>query len=207
VPVAAFVGPSGARAATHLFNAMRPLHHREPGVVGAVLASPRVTAELIADGIHVHPAALRLAHAAMGAGRLVLVTDAMQAAGAPDGGYRLGEQAIAVADGAPRTASGSLAGSTLTMDRAVKLSVEQAGIPLPDALTMASATPATLLGLGRVKGRIAPGADADLVILDGGCRAIATMIAGGWAHAAEPLSRRLRGPGADAGRAGARARD
>jgi N-acetylglucosamine-6-phosphate deacetylase len=197
---------SGARAVTHLFNAMRPLHHRDPGLAGAALTTPRVTAELIADGVHLHPAALRLAHAAKGPGRLALITDAMQAAGRPDGEYRLGAQAIAVTDGEARTPDGTLAGSTLTMDRAVALCVQQAGIPLPDALTMASATPAALLGLGELKGRIAPGADADLVVLDDGCRAIGTLIAGHWAHAAEPLSGLLGDPAAGAGSAGAPAR-
>jgi N-acetylglucosamine-6-phosphate deacetylase len=179
---------AGARSATHLFNAMRPLHHRDPGVVGAVLATPRVTAELVADGVHVHPATLRLAHAAKGPGRLALVSDAMQAAGGPDGEYRLGARRVTVAGGVARTESGDLAGSTLTMDRAVAVCVQEAGIPLPDALAMASATPAALLGLGELKGRIAPGADADLVVLDDGCRAIGTLIAGRWAHA-ESLSR------------------
>jgi N-acetylglucosamine-6-phosphate deacetylase len=196
----------GVRTVTHLFNAMRPLHHRDPGLAGAALTTPRVTAELIADGVHLHPAALRLAHAAKGPGRLALITDAMQAAGRPDGEYRLGAQAIAVTDGEARTPDGTLAGSTLTMDRAVALCVQQAGIPLPDALTMASATPAALLGLGELKGRIAPGADADLVVLDDGCRAIGTLIAGHWAHAAEPLSGLLGDPAAGAGSAGAPAR-
>jgi N-acetylglucosamine-6-phosphate deacetylase len=191
----------GARAATHLFNAMPPLHHREPGAAGAVLATPRVTAELIADGIHLHPATLRVAHAAKGPDRLVLITDAMLAAGLPDGEYALGGQPVAVTAGEARTAGGSLAGSTLTMDRAVQVSVMEAGIPLPDALTMASATPAALLGLGQVKGRIAPGADADLVVLDEECLAIGTMIGGQWAHATGPLDRLLgeQGPARGAG--------
>jgi N-acetylglucosamine-6-phosphate deacetylase len=202
----------GARAATHLFNAMRPLHHREPGAVGAMLTAPRVTAELIADGVHIHPMVLRLAHAAKGPGRLALVTDAMQAAGLPDGDYALGEQAIAVRGGEARTAAGALAGSTLTMDRAVRVCVEQAGIPLADALTMASATPATLLGVGAVTGLVGPGADADLVVLDERLHAIGTMVAGRWAFRDEALSRRLDAAAggspepADGGRADARAR-
>jgi N-acetylglucosamine-6-phosphate deacetylase len=187
---------AGARAATHVFNAMRPLHHRDPGLIGAALVTSRVTAELIADGVHLHPATLRLAHAAKGPERLALVTDAMPAAGEPDGEYMFGGQPITVSGGEARTAAGALAGSTLTMDRAVKVSVEQAGIPLPDALTMASATPAALLGLGRVKGRIAPGADADLVVLDERCLATGTMIAGRWAHATGRLGRVLSGPAA-----------
>jgi N-acetylglucosamine-6-phosphate deacetylase len=171
----------GARAATHLFNAMRPLHHREPGIAGAALSAPEITVELIADGVHVHPAALRLVHAAKGPGRVALVTDAMMAAGLPDGDYALGDQAIEVRDGEARTASGSLAGSTLTMDRAVRVCVEEAAIPLADALRMASATPAALLGLAD-RGTVAPGARADLVVLDAGLRAIATMVGGRWAR-------------------------
>jgi N-acetylglucosamine-6-phosphate deacetylase len=167
----------GTRVATHLFNAMRPLHHREPGPIGAALADPRVTAELIADGVHVHPAALRVAHAAKGAAGVALVTDAMQAAGLPDGDYALGDQAIAVTGGEARTANGALAGSTLTMDRAVRVCVD-AGIPLGDALRMASATPAAVLGEAGV---LAPGAPADLVVLDADLQAIATMVSGEWA--------------------------
>ena len=184
----------GARAATHIFNAMRPLHHREPGALGAVLTAPRVTAEIIADGVHVHPAALRLAHVAKGPRRLALVTDAGQAAGLPDGDYRLGERPIAVAGGEARLPDGTLAGSTLTMDRAVRVCVEEAAIPLPDALAMATTTPATLVGLGAVSGHLAPGADADLVVLDEGLQAIGTMVAGRWAfrdpalrHVPDPL--------------------
>jgi N-acetylglucosamine-6-phosphate deacetylase len=185
----------GARVATHLFNAMRPLHHREPGVIGAALADARVTAELIADGVHVHPAALALAHAAKGARGLALVTDAMQAAGLADGDYALGDQAIVVAGGEARTAAGALAGSTLTMDRAVRVAVEEAGIPLADALTMASATPAALLGLGDT-GRIAPGARADLVVLDAQLRAIGTMVGGQWAFRADQARNDPRTPSA-----------
>jgi N-acetylglucosamine-6-phosphate deacetylase len=172
---------AGAHAATHVFNAMRPLHHREPGIIGAALSTPEVTVELIADGRHVHPAVLRLVHAAKGAGRVALVTDAMMAAGLPDGEYALGDQPIRVAGGEARTASGSLAGSTLTLDRAIQVCVERAGIPLADALEMASATPAALLGLDDA-GRIAPGARADLVVLDAGLHAIGTMVAGRWVH-------------------------
>jgi N-acetylglucosamine-6-phosphate deacetylase len=166
---------------------MPPFHHRDPGPAGAALAAPRVTAEIIADGIHVHPAALRVAHAAKGPRRLALITDAMQAAGLGDGEYLLGEQTVTVTDGEARTASGSLAGSTLTMDRAVRVCVKDAGIPLIDALQMASATPAELLGIGTVAGRIAPGADASLVVLDDALVAIGTMVCGRWAYCADAL--------------------
>src|SRR4051794_10396286 len=170
----------GARVATHVLNAMRALHHREPGIIGSALADERMTTELIADGVHVHPAVLAIVHAAKGAGAVSLVTDAMQAAGLPDGEYALGDQAIAVAGGEARTAAGALAGSTLTMDRAVRVAVEQAGIPLPDALAMASATPAALLGPDGTAGRLVPGAHADLVVLDAALHAIGTMVAGRW---------------------------
>jgi N-acetylglucosamine-6-phosphate deacetylase len=182
----------GARGATHLFNAMRPLHHREPGIAGAALADERLTAELIADGVHVHPAALALAYAAKRAHGLALVTDAMQAAGLPDGDYALGDQPIVVAGGEARTAGGALAGSTLTMDRAVRVCVEQVGIPLADALAMASATPAALLGLRDGAGRIAPGVRADLVVLDAQLRAIGTMVGGAWAFRAAALGPQAR---------------
>jgi N-acetylglucosamine-6-phosphate deacetylase len=176
----------GGRAVTHLFNAMRPLHHREPGVAGVALTDPRLTVELIADGVHVHPTVLALVHAAKGASGIALVTDAMQAAGLPDGDYALGEQQITVADGEARTAAGALAGSTLTMDRAVRVCVEEAGVPLGDALRMASTTPAALLGRDA---RIAPGAPADLVVLDSGLRAIGTMVGGAWAFRDAALAR------------------
>jgi len=184
----------GARAATHLFNGMRAVHHRDPGPAGAALTAPRVTVELIADGIHVHPAVIRLVHAAKGPDRVALVTDAIQAAGLPDGDYGLGDQPIAVRAGEARTAGGSLAGSTLTMDRAVRLCVREAGIPLIDALQMASTTPAALLGIGAATGHLAPGADADLVVLDEDLAAIGTMVAGRWAYCDPAL-------GADAERA------
>jgi N-acetylglucosamine-6-phosphate deacetylase len=177
----------GARVATHLFNAMRPLHHRDPGVIGAALSTPRLTAELIADGVHVHPAVIRLVHAAKGPERVALITDATQAAGLPDGEYALGDQPIAVTGGEARTAAGALAGSTLTMDRAVRVCVQQAGIPLGDALAMAAATPARLLGLGEVAGRIAPDADADLVVLDEALEAVGTMVGGRWVFRAFEL--------------------
>jgi N-acetylglucosamine-6-phosphate deacetylase len=170
----------GARSATHLFNAMAPLHHREPGAVGAALASAQVTVELVADGVHVHPAVLRIVHAAKGAARVSLVTDAMQAAGLPDGDYRLGDQAVTLRDGQVRLAGqDTLAGSALTMEGALRTCVD-AGIPLGDALAMASSTPAALLGIGDEAGRIAPGLAADLVVLDAGLAVLGTMRAGAW---------------------------
>jgi N-acetylglucosamine-6-phosphate deacetylase len=166
---------AGARHAVHVFNGMRPLHHREPGVIGAVLDEADVTCEVIADGHHIHPAVVRLLVRAKGPERTVLVTDAIEAAGLPDGDYRLGSEPVQVRDGRAVTATGHLAGSTLTLDAAVR-NVCAWGIPLPDALRMAATTPAARLGLG--KGRIAPGYDADLAVLDPDLRPVAAYIGG-----------------------------
>ncbi len=176
---------AGARSVTHLFNAMRPLHHRDPGAIGAALDLPQVACELICDGIHVDPVALRLAHRIKGPARVRLVTDAIAAAGMPDGRYRLGAAAVDVSGGTARVAGReSLAGSTLTMEAAVGHAVEFLDVPVPEALAMASANPARLLGIDHRKGAIAPGLDADLVILDDELRCLATMVAGKWV--AEP---------------------
>jgi N-acetylglucosamine-6-phosphate deacetylase len=155
----------GATHFTHLFNAMTGMHHREPGVVGAALVSTSATAELIADGIHVHPAVLRIATLAM-PNRTALVTDAVRAAGMPEGKYKLYEHEFSVtATGAARLGDGTLAGSTLTMRRAVQNMVELAGLPIEMVLPMATDVPARILGIADRKGRIAVGFDADLVIL------------------------------------------
>jgi N-acetylglucosamine-6-phosphate deacetylase len=165
---------AGARHATHTFNGMRELHHREPGAVGAVLDRYEVTCELIADGHHVHPAAVRLVARAKGARGVAFVTDAIAAAGRPDGDFHLGAVPVRVRDGRATTHDGHLAGSTLTLDAAVRNAVAW-GIALPDALAMASTVPARVLGLR--KGRIAPGYDADLTILDADLRAVGTLVA------------------------------
>ena len=154
----------GASHFTHLFNAMTGLDHRKPGAVGAALTSVEATAELIADGIHVHPVVLRIAVMAM-PHRVVLITDAVRACGMPDGKYRLYEHEITVADGAARLADGTLAGSVLTMRRAVQNMVELAGLPLELIVPLATEVPARILGLADRKGKIAPGYDADLVVL------------------------------------------
>ena len=173
----------GAHAATHLFNAMRPFHHREPGVIGAVLDRPEVSCELICDGVHVDPAALRLAYRAKGNAGIRLVTDAIEAAGMPDGQYRLGAATVNVRDGVTTTAGGgSIAGSTLTMDVAVANAVGLLGISLPEAVALASANPARLLGLDDRKGSIAVGMDADLVVLDESLSCVGTMVGGSWVY-------------------------
>ena len=155
---------AGASAGTHLFNAMRGLHHREPGPIAALLEDPDAYVELVSDGVHVHPAALRLA-ARAAPGRVVLVTDAMAAAAADDGDYRLGRLTVEVRYGVARLAgSGAIAGSTLTMAAAVRYAVQVAGLPLEDVVRAATASPAQLLGLDRV-GALRPGFRADLVVL------------------------------------------
>ena len=155
----------GASHFTHLFNAMTGMHHREPGVVGAALVSTSATAELIADGIHVHPAVLRVATLAM-PGRIALITDAVRAAGMPEGNYKLYDHEFSVTtSGAARLADGTLAGSTLTMHRAVQNMVELAGLPIEMVIPMATEVPARILGIADRKGRIAAGYDADLVVL------------------------------------------
>jgi N-acetylglucosamine-6-phosphate deacetylase len=154
----------GANHFTHLFNAMTGLNHREPGVVGAALVSTKATAELIADGIHVHPAVLRLAALALPK-RIALVTDAVRACGMPEGSYKLYGHDISVARGAARLADGTLAGSTLTMQRAVQNMVELAGLPLEMVVPLATEVPARIVGARERKGKIAAGFDADVVVL------------------------------------------
>ncbi|MDI6773260.1 MAG: N-acetylglucosamine-6-phosphate deacetylase [bacterium] len=153
---------AGARLATHLFNAMPPYHHREPGVVGAALADGRVTCSVVADLVHVHPAVLAQVAALKGWERTALVTDAIAAAGADQGRATLGDQAVTVASGAPRLEDGTLAGSVLRMDRAVQNMGEATGA-WDQAVGMASTTPARLLGLKQ--GELRPGQRADMVIL------------------------------------------
>jgi N-acetylglucosamine-6-phosphate deacetylase len=171
---------AGATVGTHLFNAMRPVHHREPGPAVALLDDPRATVEVIADGVHVHPAMLRRAVTTKGAGRVALVTDAMAAAGMADGDYQLGGLRVQVLDGVARLAEGgALAGSTLTMDAAFRGAVQESGLPLEEAARLASTTPAGVLGLPDV-GAIEVGKRADLVVLDQDLRVTAVMAAGAW---------------------------
>jgi len=156
----------GARHAVHVYNAMRPFSHRETGVIGAVLTDSRVTAEVIADGVHVDDPALRLLLAAKSAESILLVSDGTAATDMPDGEYRLGSIEVTVSGGVSRSREGRIAGSTLTLDRAVRRMVAL-GLPLSAALQMATWNPARLLGIDARKGRLVPGADADIVLLDG----------------------------------------
>ena len=157
----------GARSATHVFNAMRPFSHRDPGVIGAVLTSPDVNAELIADGVHVEEAAMKLLLLAKGAAHVTLVSDGLSATGMPDGKYMLGGFEVTVSGGVCRNAEGTLAGSTLTLDRALR-NVVALGISLQDAVRMLTLNPATLLGIEFKKGSLRVGADADVLLLDEG---------------------------------------
>jgi N-acetylglucosamine-6-phosphate deacetylase len=170
---------AGASVGTHLFNAMRGLHHREPGPPAALLEHPDAFVELIADGVHLHPAVLRLAATAK-PHHFLLVTDAMAAAAAADGDYQLGPMAVRVRDGVARlTDSNMIAGSTLTMAGAVRYAVREAGLALPDVVRAATTTPATMLGLPRV-GALRPGYAADLVVLDDDLRVARVMKSGRW---------------------------
>jgi N-acetylglucosamine-6-phosphate deacetylase len=157
---------AGLRYGTHLFNAMPPLLHREPGLAGALLADERVTLGLIADGLHVHPTLVKVVWQALGPHRLNLVSDAMAALGMPPGRYRLGDFEVTVDDYSSRLADGTLAGSVMPLATAVQRFCAMTGISLEEALPLVTTTPARLLGLDQCKGRIAPGYDADLLLLD-----------------------------------------
>lgn len=157
---------AGLSHAVHTFNAMKPLHHRDPGTVGAVLTDARISGEVIADGIHVHPAAIQLLTMVKQPHGLLLITDAMSAAGLGDGQYNLGGQAVTVQSGVARlTEGGALAGSTLTMIDALRFMVREVGVSVPDASRYASGNPARLLGLEATHGSIAEGKQADLLLI------------------------------------------
>jgi len=157
---------AGVRGFTHLFNAMTPFGSREPGVVGAALEDANSWCGLIVDGHHVHPASLRVAIAAKARGKMLLVTDAMPPVGADHPNFVLNGETITVKDGICQTAQGVLAGSALDMAGAVRNAVQLLGLPLDEAVRMASTYPADFLGLGASHGRIATGYQADLVVLD-----------------------------------------
>jgi N-acetylglucosamine-6-phosphate deacetylase len=166
----------GASHITHCFNGMRPIHHRDPGLVVAAFEQPHVSLQAIVDRVHLHPAIIRLMHKIKGAEGMVLITDALHAMGLGDGDYQFGGHAVKVVDGVAQLQDGTLASSTVTMNEALRNTVEL-GISLHDAVTMATKTPADLLGLPQ-KGRIALGADADLVLLDEHFQVEWTMIGG-----------------------------
>ncbi|HWU70402.1 MAG TPA: N-acetylglucosamine-6-phosphate deacetylase [Pseudoxanthomonas sp.] len=169
---------AGISGFTHLYNAMTPLQGREPGVVGAALEDADSWCGVIVDGVHVHPASLRVALAAKPRGKVVLVTDAMPMVGSDDPSFDLYGETITAKDGVVRNAAGSLAGSALDMASAVRNTVHLVGLPLDEAARMASTYPAQWLGIDGVRGRIAEGLAADLVALDRDLQVSATWIGG-----------------------------
>ncbi|MCX4455011.1 N-acetylglucosamine-6-phosphate deacetylase [Streptomyces sp. NBC_01728] len=172
---------AGATVATHLFNAMPALGHRTPGPIAALLEDERITVELINDGTHLHPAALQLAFHHAGADRVAFITDAMDAAGFGDGRYLLGPLEVEVSEGVARLVEGgSIAGSTLTLDRAFQRAVTVDRLPVEDIVAALSANPARLLGLYDTVGSLEPGKDADLVVLDAEFTLKGVMRKGTW---------------------------
>ncbi|MEW5809706.1 MAG: N-acetylglucosamine-6-phosphate deacetylase [Actinomycetota bacterium] len=174
---------AGATIGTHLFNAMRPIDRREPGPIVALLEDPRVTVELITDGVHIDPAIYRMVGKTVGAERISLITDAMAATGMPDGRYDLGPLAVDVIAGVARVAgTDTIAGSTATMDQVLRFAVTHSGLPREEALHAAvmqtSATPARSLGLPSAE--LAPGSSADLVVLDDELSVTAVLRKGAW---------------------------
>lgn len=168
---------AGVRYGTHLFNAMPPLNHREPGLAGALLTDPRPVVGFINDGIHTHLSVADLVWKSLGP-RLNLVTDAMAALGVPPGTHRLGDFDVFVDEISCRLADGTLAGSILGMDQALRNLIDWTDCPLPQALATITTTPAELLGLGHERGRIAPGYVADLVLLTPDLRVQTTVVEG-----------------------------
>ena len=156
---------AGVAGVTHLFYAMSPLHHREPGLPGAAFAHPRVACGIIADGRHVHPEVVALAFRALGPDRLYLVTDAIATTGMEPGEYPLATRRVYLEEGVPKLEDGTLAGSILSMDEALRNVLDFTSCKVPEAVRMATATPARLAGVGGRKGRLASGYDADVVVL------------------------------------------
>jgi len=163
---------------THTFNAQRGFHHRKPGVFGAVMGSDEVTAELIADTVHVHPGAMKMLLRCLGTDRVVLITDAMAGAGLPDGTYQLVGHQVTVKDGQARLSDGTLAGSTASLNECVRNVNQQVGVPLLDAVKMASLNPARAMGFTDRLGSIAVGKDASLAIIDEQVNVYLTMVKG-----------------------------
>jgi len=166
----------GLSHATHTFNAMSPLHHRDPGVVGAVMYFDEIVAQLIADGVHVHPAVMAILLRIKGVDRVALVSDAAPLAGLPDGEYEWKQKPVFIRDGSCRLADGTLASAHTLLDAGVRNLVELVGLPLKQALVPATRVPAGVLGL--CKGRLAPGYGADVVLLDSDMRPVLTVVRG-----------------------------
>ncbi|MCY4080213.1 MAG: N-acetylglucosamine-6-phosphate deacetylase [Caldilineaceae bacterium] len=173
---------AGVSQATHTYNAMTGLHHRRPGAVGATLSDDRIYAQLIADGIHVHPAAMRILGRCKGPARTLLISDAIGAAGMAEGRYEMGRLPVIVKDGACRLEDGTLAGSVLTLDAALRNFMSATGWPLVQAWPATSLSQAQAMGIDREVGRIRRGARADLVLLDSETQVAATVVGGRLAY-------------------------
>jgi len=173
---------SGASHVTHALNAMRPFHQREPGIIGAALQSGHVTAEVIADGVHLHPATVQMLVRALGPDRVALITDGVTPAGRTEGTPRIGAQEARLLNGRMLLPDGTIAGGAATMDRIVRNIMDRRVTGLADAVRMASTVPARVLGLSERKGRIAPGYDADLAALDGDLKVAMTWVGGRLVH-------------------------
>ena len=169
---------AGATHAVHCFNAMRPFSHHDPGILGAALTDDRLSAELIADGIHVEPPAVRLLVRSKGLERIILVSDGVSGASMPDGIYRVGTSTVRVAGGVCRTKEGKLAGGTTPLREAIHNLAQFTGASFAACLPCATLNPARILGLEGRKGVIAPGADADLVALDADAGVTQTYVRG-----------------------------
>lgn len=177
MPIAQDAVKAGARHATHTFNAMRPLDHRDPGIIGEVLTDDRMSADIIVDGVHVSPPIVKLFLQAKGRERAVLITDAISATGMPDGRYQLGPIEVDVKDG-KCTANGSLAGSVLTMDRAVRNVTQFSNWSLGDAVRAATLNPARAVGLSGHHGILARGARADFIVMRPSGEVLKTIVSG-----------------------------
>ncbi len=173
---------AGVSHVTHVYNAMRPFNHREPGIIGVALTDHRPTVEIIADGIHVHPASVRLLARCRGPRAIVLVSDGIRGTGLPPGCYLMYGQEVHTTSGAARFADGSLVGSIITLDVALRNTISWTGLPLHRALAMSSLNQARELGLGRRKGSLAAGKDADLVICTPELKVLTTMVCGRVVH-------------------------
>lgn len=156
----------GLKQATHLYNGMLGIHHRNPGTVGAILTDNRIFAQIIADGIHVHPAMVKLAVRAKGISRIILITDSIRGTGLDDGNYDYYGQKFTVKDGVARTPEGGLSGSTLMLDQALRNMIKFTGMSLNEVLPMATLVPAEAMGWSERRGVLKPGADADVIILN-----------------------------------------
>jgi N-acetylglucosamine-6-phosphate deacetylase len=181
----------GARHMTHCFNAMRPLRHRDPGPLGALVEAEPVLGELIADGVHVHPAVMRVLLRALGPARTVIITDAQAAAGDAGASFEFAGQPAHVADGAVRLRDGTIAGSVLTMDQALRNVLRLGDVTLSEAVGMLSLNPARAVGVAERKGQVRAGFDADLLLFDEALTLQATLCRGALAYATDAWRARL----------------